>query len=88
MIGCKDFVPKVRQKAFLFQAEDMETLSETFERLNQWIATNEIDVINVETVVLPNMHDHDEDGSSDVNLRTSGDMMSEWYQFFRVWFRR
>ena len=46
---------------------------------------NRLDIVTVETVVLPNLWD--EEGSEDPEITTSGDMMSTWHQFVRVWYR-
>ena len=44
------------------------------------------DVLNVETVVLPNIWSPYEEGSADVALGTSGEMPSHWHQFIRCWY--
>ena len=46
-----------------------------------------VDVVNVETVVLPNIWSQYEEGTTDPALHTSGDMASQWNQFIRVWYR-
>ena len=81
----KDFVPSVKDPGGFFKPATHEDLAETLARANAWIDQKGIDVINVETVVLPNMRI--EEGPEDTELRTSGDMSSYWYQFIRVWFR-
>ena len=43
-----------------------------------------MDVIRVETVTLPNIHDVTEEGSSDTELHTSHHTV--WYQFVRLWY--
>jgi hypothetical protein len=43
-------------------------------------------VLNVETVVLPNIWSRFEEGSRDPALGISGDSPSHWHQFIRVWF--
>jgi hypothetical protein len=46
-----------------------------------------IEVVNIETVVLPNIHDELEEGSMDTNLDTMSNSTSSWNQFVRVWYR-
>ena len=55
---------------------------------NEWIAENGVDVVNIETVVLPEIWEKDEEGTTDVDIRTSGECSSYWHQFIRVWYKR
>jgi hypothetical protein len=59
-------------------------LPATIVRANQWIAESAVRVINVETVVLPNVRQVED--ASEVGIRTSGGMSSYWYQVVRVWY--
>ena len=86
MIAFADFVPEVKVKGGLFQLQVTEELTEPLGRANEWIARESIDVINVETVVLPNIHESSEEGSTDTHLYTSGNA-NYWHQFIRVWYR-
>jgi hypothetical protein len=87
MIMFRDFVPDFRDKGGLFRMPVMEQLSVSLKEANTWIDKYAVDVVNIETVVLPNIHSPDEAGSADVQLRTSGDMSAYWHQFIRVWHR-
>lgn len=87
MITFTDFVPEVKDKGGFFRMPVMEQLTESLKEANAWIAKYNVDVVNIETVVLPNIHSPGEQGSTDVQLRTSGDMGAYWYQFIRVWHR-
>ena len=81
-IGYKDFFPTVLKKGFL--SSEYEELPATIVRANNWIAKAGARVINVETVVLPNVTKVEE--ASQVGLRTSGEIGSYWYQVVRVWY--
>jgi hypothetical protein len=83
MIGFKDFAPQITKKGFL--KTEYQTFEEALSAANEWIAANHVNVVNIETVVLPEMWS--EDGTTDTDLTTSGDMMNRWYQFIRVWYR-
>ncbi len=83
MVNFKDFAPQIKKRGFL--KTDFQTLEEALAAANVWIASNSIDVVNIETVVLPEMWG--EDGTTDTDLTTSGDMMNTWYQFIRVWYK-
>ncbi len=88
MIDFRDFVPKLLDPGGLFTAATYESMNESLKAANDWIASENIDVINIETVVLPNIHESDEEGSEDVDLYTSGKSSCTWHQFIRVWYRK
>jgi hypothetical protein len=82
VIGYKDFFPAVLKSGFF--STEHETLATTVVRANDWIAESGARVINVETVVLPNVEQ--EEDASEVGIRTSGEFSSYWYQVVRVWY--
>jgi hypothetical protein len=73
----EDFSPAAK-------AQEFQTC---LDHANQWIKDGNIEVVNIETVVLPNIHDELEEGSMDTNLDTLGDTTSSWNQFVRVWYK-
>jgi hypothetical protein len=81
-INYKDFFPTVVSSGFF--STEHEALSATVARVNEWAARASVRVINVETVVLPNVENAEE--ASKVGIRTSGKMSSYWYQVVRVWY--
>jgi hypothetical protein len=87
MIKNKDFVPEIITKGGFFTTAKAEEFQTCLDQANQWISENNIDLVTFETVVLPNMHDHLEEGSMDTNLDTIGDTTSSWNQFIRVWYK-
>jgi hypothetical protein len=87
MIEFRDFVPEVVSEAALFKAAEYEPLDAAVTAANRWIHELKIKVINIETVVLPNIWSRWEEGSTDTSLGTSGDSPSHWHQFIRVWYR-
>ena len=87
MYGFYDFVPVVKEKAGFFKMPLMEQLAEPLERANAWIKEHKVNVVNIETVVLPNIHSPHEEGSTDPCLVTSGEFQTAWYQFVRVWYK-
>lgn len=78
----RDFFPRVVEPGFF--PSQHELLSAVVERANRWIASSSVRVINVETVLLPNVGG--EDDSSRSAIRTSGEWSSRWYQVIRVWY--
>lgn len=84
-IKFKDFAPKViKETKFIFTSATVGTFQSALDEANLWISKNSIDVINIETVLLPEMHN--EDRTTDTDLTTSGEMRSSWYQFIRIWY--
>lgn len=53
MIQCKDFAPRITERGPFGGASDYESFSDVVSTVNQWIESTTIQVINVETVVLP-----------------------------------
>lgn len=83
----KDFAPK-KSKGSLFKSGAVQNFDEVMTAVNSWLAENpSIKLLNVETVVLPNIHEKDEEGSQDTELWTGGESSSQWYQVFRVWYQ-
>ena len=80
-IGFKDFIPDVTKSGLLFT--DFEALPETVTRANQWIAATQVQVINIETVVLPSTDEVEE--ASRARVLTSSSCY--WHQIVRVWYR-
>jgi hypothetical protein len=86
MIAYHDFVPRVTDRGGLFKQAQFDTLRDALHEANAWIGERHLKVLNVETVVLPNMHTSWEEGSEDASLRTSGEISAMWHQFIRVWY--
>jgi len=80
----QDFFPTVTKRGFF--TTSFEPLRAAMFRANEWVDKYGVNVINIETVVLPNLHARGEGGSEDPSLRTSGEMQSQWHQFIRVWY--
>jgi hypothetical protein len=86
MLRYQDFVPKVVKPAAFLSPAEHESFDAALVAANRWIKENEIHVVNVETVVLPNIWSRYEEGSRDSSLGTSGESPSFWHQFIRVWY--
>ena len=81
-IAFKDFFPQVIRSRFL--SSDYEAFPAVVNRANEWIASSGVQVLNVETLVLPNVSNETE--AQQTNIRTSGEMSSYWRQILRVWY--
>ena len=80
-VAFKDFFPQVTRSGFL--SSEYESFQQVLDRANEWIAQSGVQVLIVETVVLPNVSNEAE--ALQTNIRTSGEMSSYWRQFVRVW---
>jgi hypothetical protein len=86
MLRYQDFVPmQTKQWAFLSPPE-YESFNAALAAANKWIKENEIKVLNVETVALPNIWGRFEEGSADPALATPDGAYNSWHQFIRVWY--
>ncbi len=89
MFEFKDFVPEVG-KDRLFTPLVGPPLEEIMEEFNSWIRRHtNYQILNIETVTLPNIHRKQEEGSTDTSIKvneSSGNTF--WHQFIRVWYRR
>jgi hypothetical protein len=63
-----------------------ETFDACVDAARAWVAENSIQVINIETVVLPNIYEPNEQGTTDTDLETTDEVHTHWYQFVRVWY--
>lgn len=86
MITSKDFVPEELQASGFLRPATYEQLSATRHKMSQWIESEGIEVVNIETVTLPNLHHPHEEGSEDASIHVNSDFVTSWNQFFRVWY--
>jgi hypothetical protein len=85
MIRFEDFAPKLLKSGFF--GREFESFADALAGANSWIDQNDIDVVNIETVVLPQIWGKGEDGTTDVDLRVGGETSCTWHQFIRVWYK-
>ena len=86
MLKYKDFVPKQISAPGFFEPGQHESFDDAVLAANQWLADNDIKLISLETVVLPNIWSKWEEGSTDASIGT-GDSPNRWHQFLRCWFQ-
>jgi hypothetical protein len=85
MIAFQDFVPRLQNKRMLGMISDYENLHELVSRVNIWIEQNQIDLINLETLLVTNLPK-----GAETSLKTQMDSqvsVSSTYQIIRVWYR-
>lgn len=83
MLSYRDFVPK-KAKAKWYEGETYETFDAAVTAANAWVKEASVKIVNIETVVLPNIYSPEEAGAADAGISTiSG--WATWHQFVRVW---
>lgn len=87
LIAYRDFAPRMLEAPVLLKRATFAPLQSAVDEANAWINAHGIDVVNVETVVLPNMHSRWEEGTEDPDLTARADFPTAWNQFVRVWYR-
>ncbi len=87
MIEFKDFVPEPRERIGLTVRVEYEPFEDAVARASDWCSQPGIDIVNIETVVLPSIHDGypRKDGASHGSTDPSLGGGS-WHQFVRVWY--
>ncbi len=92
MLSFRDFIPADITKAIAVSRR-YETLTEVLDRVNAWVAEQKVEVINVETVILPllsNSKSTDTSRYTD-NMQLGIGMFSfgdKRQQIARVWYRK
>jgi hypothetical protein len=82
-----DFMPKQVRAPGLLSEGLYENFDAALAAANQWLADHpSVQLLQVETVVLPNLWNDWEEGTKDGSIATSGDSPSRWHQFLRVWY--
>ena len=85
MLKYKDFVPRQLRAPGIFEQGDHESFDAAVIAANSWLSEVDVKLINMETVVLPNIWSKWEEGSADASIGT-GDSPNRWHQFLRCWY--
>lgn len=90
MISFIDFAPGVTGPPAFLQAMEYERFETAVQAANAWLERNgrAIRLINIETVLLPNVWDSSEQGTGDAELATAEGQYgaNHWYQIVRIWY--
>lgn len=74
------------KKLFRPQAITFESFEDEVAAAGAWIRESGVRVVQLETVVLPNIWSPNEQGSTDAAIGIGGGMSVAWHQFIRVWY--
>ena len=84
MLKMKDFLPQPDKPPELFSKQVYQTLEDTVAAAGEWLKTSGVKLVQLETVVVPNIRK--EDSSQAAKFIVSYSNNSQWYQFIRVWY--
>ena len=94
IIQCKDFAPRITEQGPFGGASEYECFSKVVSAVNQWLESTTIQVINVETVVLPDHLEGTSDGVYGVTVSNgvypvmvSQALTINCFQCVHVWYR-
>ena len=87
MIRYRDFVPRQLDPGGFLAPATYESFDAAVDAASAWLVETNVQVLNVETVVLPNVWSRFEEGTNDASLGTSGESPSHWHQFVRIWYQ-
>lgn len=94
MIKYKDFAPRITERGPFGGPAEYESFSEVVSEVNQWIENTTTQVINVETVVLPDRVKGSGDGVYGVTtsnafypVMISQGLAINYFQCVRIWYR-
>ena len=79
-VNYQDFFPAVL-KSGIFQME-YEAIPAVIVRVNEWVLAAGVNIVNIETVVLPNVQNPETASKSGLIVGE----ISAWYQVVRVWY--
>ncbi|MDP1560724.1 MAG: hypothetical protein Q8M16_04950 [Pirellulaceae bacterium] len=82
-----DFVPRQVKAPGLITEGRYENFDAAVEAANRWLDEQRVQLLQLETVVLPNLWNDWEEGTKDGSISTSGDAPSRWHQFLRIWYQ-
>lgn len=82
----KDFT-RQRVATSFWAGDTFAPLEDTAQEASAWIDEHGIQVINVETVVLPLSQFSGGQVDPDATPKAGGRFNAEWHQFIRVWYR-
>lgn len=86
IVDYQDFLPRETPRGGIFGGVNYSDLDSCVAAMNDWLKEHSVNIIQVETVTLPNIHSITEEGSTDTELHSTSHTV--WYQFVRLWYTR
>jgi hypothetical protein len=88
MFAYRDFTPAKKTEGSFWKGAQYEDLDAAVAEANEWVRANRVRVLNVETVLLPNIESADNTSAALLNVTHMNHSTSAWHQFVRVWYER
>jgi hypothetical protein len=88
----RDFAPKQKRPSGFFQSAEYDNLMDAVIQANRWVVEHRVRVLNIETVVLPNILEKEKAKGKEATMEGSVatyegiSHYNHWYQFIRVWY--
>jgi hypothetical protein len=86
----RDFAPKQKRPAGFFQSAEYDNLMDAVFQANHWVRDHNVKVLNIETVVLPNILEKETtpEATMEGSVATYEGIShyNHWYQFIRIWY--
>ena len=80
----QDFLPQETPRKGIFGGVNYSDLDSCVAAMNLWVEQQPVEIVQIETVTLPNIHSIAEEGSADTELHSTSHTV--WYQFVRLWY--
>ena len=80
-IAFQDFYSATVNQGGMFKQPEYETSAQLMSRVNDWVESEGVKIINIETVVTP------AESANQPLVGIDGEIIAHWYQFFRVWYQ-
>jgi len=87
MMQFKDHPIKIIEEGGWLSDPVSENVKETLLRINQWVEENELIVLNVETLLFPELKSTSQGTGSSIFETEDGESRTAFYQVFRVWYK-
>lgn len=82
----RDFVPQDQTK-FLGFRRKYESFEQLLERVDLWLEKSGVELVNVETVVLPGAPAKRSVQSNEIEMTVGSFGSPQWHQLIRIWYR-
>jgi len=87
MIQYIDFFPDVIDTSLLGIVRAVDSFDAVVKVANNWTASNPVEVVNIETVLIPQSQAIKEAPKSKEGFYPEGHNPTHWYQGIRIWYR-
>ncbi len=84
-LSFQDFVARDKTE-MLAISRTYESIAEVVERANEWIESEGVEVLQVETLLLPGALASSGGTSTNVEVNVGSASFSQWHQVVRVWY--